>query len=188
MNIDTLDRLNRAIQFATTAHEGQYRKNTTMPYITHPFMVGTLLAEAGCAPKLIMAGYLHDILEDTAVTENEILENFGEEVLELVKGSSEPNRALSWEERKKHTIKFLLSTATEEICMVACADKLHNVRSIVLDYVIHHDAIWSRFNRGKEQQAWYYTSLVDVLTKRIPDFPLLTLLEVEVNKLFKKST
>lgn len=187
MNIETLDRLNRAIEFATTAHEGQYRKNTTIPYITHPFMVGTLLAEAGCAPKLIMAGYLHDTLEDTAVTENEILENFGKEVLELVKGSSEPNRALSWEERKKHTIKFLLSTATEEICMVACADKLHNVRSIVLDYAIHHDAIWSRFNRGKEQQAWYYTSLVNVLAKRIPDFSLLKMLEVEVNQLFNKS-
>lgn len=166
------------------AHKGQVRKSKQIPYIVHPMMVGTLLLEVGCSTELIISGYLHDTIEDTDVTEADIERVFGNEVLQIVLGCSEPDKRAAWEARKQHTIQFLQSEASRDVCMVTCADKLHNIRSMVLDYEVEQEAMWDTFNRGKEKQGWYYTELVEVLRQRIPDFPLLALLEKEVAFLF----
>ena len=89
-------KIHDAIIFAAKAHEGQRRKGTDIPYITHPFEVAQILMEAGCDETLIIAGLLHDTLEDTEVTAAEIEEQFGPEVLALVDSDSE-DKSLSWD-------------------------------------------------------------------------------------------
>lgn len=174
--------IDSAIEFAAKAHKSQYRKGTDIPYISHPYGVGMILLNAGCEEKVIIAGILHDTLEDTDTTEEDLLTNFGEEVLAIVKGCSEPDKSASWEERKKHTIDYL-QHAPLSVRQVACADKLHNLRSIKRELTKMGEATWTKFKRGKEQQKWYYTEIVKSLgyTSR---FPLLDLLQAEVEDLF----
>ena len=151
-----------AIEVAAKAHQGQVRKETDIPYITHPFSVGMLLARAGCPNEVISAGILHDTVEDTSITLDYIREKFGDKAATIVQGASESDKSISWEDRKEHTIEFL-KTATLEIRLVACADKLHNIRTIAADYAKIGDKVWDRFNRGKENQEWYYKKLGDSL-------------------------
>lgn len=174
-----------AIEFAAKAHCNQYRKGTDIPYISHPFGVGMILQKAGCKDELIIAGILHDTLEDTDTTEDDILKNFGQEVLDIVKGCSEPDKGASWEDRKKHTIEYL-KNAPLSIRQVACADKLHNLRSIKRDLTNIGEAAWDRFKRGREQQQWYYTEIVQSLGHK-SHFQLLDLLKKEVENVFGSS-
>ncbi len=153
--------VHRAIRFAALAHSGQTRKGTDIPYIVHPFEVAQILTAEGAAERVIAAGLLHDTLEDTATTREDILCEFGESVLQLVLGASE-DKSLSWEARKQHTID-LLATAGREEQLLALSDKLSNLRSIAVDYAASGNALWSRFNRGPAQQRWYYLSLRDAL-------------------------
>lgn len=103
--------LTHAIQFATRAHHNQTRKGTDLPYIVHPFAVGLLLSELRFPETVIAAGLLHDTLEDGGVTEEALTSEFGAEIAALVAGASEPDKSLSWHERKQHSIDSL-STAT----------------------------------------------------------------------------
>lgn len=179
-----MKKVEKALQIASKSHRNQCRKNTDIPYITHPVTVGMMLMKAGYDDDIIAAGILHDTVEDTELTLKDIEREFGPRIARIVEGCSEPNKSLPWKERKEHTIEFL-KTASEEIRVVACADKLHNIRSIIKDYEQQGDAVWNIFNAGKEQQAWYYTNIVDSLCHQ-SSFPLLKELEVEVNLLFKK--
>ncbi len=154
--------IEKAIQLATSAHHGQKRKGTDIPYITHPFGVAVLLCQAGCPEEVVIAGILHDTTEDTALTLAEIRREFGERVASMVEACSEPDKALPWEERKRHTLEFLKS-APPEARFVALADKLNNVRAISSDYPESGEGLWERFNRGKEDQKWYYQGLVAAL-------------------------
>jgi (p)ppGpp synthase/HD superfamily hydrolase len=177
-----MDKVEKALQFASKAHLDQYRKNTVIPYISHPVAVGMILMKAGYSEDLITAGLLHDTVEDTDITLDNIQHEFGAKVAEIVAGCSEPDKSLSWKERKEHTLEFL-KTASEDIRAVACADKLHNIRSIIRDYEELGDEVWTRFNAGKEQQKWYYTNIVKSLGFQSA-FPLVNVLQVEVNRLF----
>jgi (p)ppGpp synthase/HD superfamily hydrolase len=177
--------IDKALQIASKAHEGQYRKNTKIPYITHPVAVGMILMRAGYGDEIVAAGILHDTVEDTPLTLKEINDSFGGKIASIVEGCSEPDKSQSWEERKEHTIVFL-KTAPEEIRAVSCADKLHNIKSIRSDFEVFGDAVWDRFNRGKAQQKWYYTSIIDSLGHE-SIFPLLEDLRREVQFLFYTS-
>jgi (p)ppGpp synthase/HD superfamily hydrolase len=174
--------IEKALQFAAEAHENQYRKRTKIPYITHPVAVGMILMKAGYDDELVAAGILHDVAEDTIKTLRDIEENFGKRITTIVEGCSEPDKTLSWEERKEHSIDFL-TTASEDIRAVACADKLHNIRSIIYDFEQNGEQVWIRFNRGKQKQEWYYRNIVKSLGA-MSSFTLLKELEAEVDKLF----
>jgi len=178
-----MELIDKALQIASLAHEGQYRKNTKIPYIAHPVAVGMILQKAGYHDGMIAAGVLHDTVEDTDLTIADIERDFGKEVAMIVEGCSEPDKSLSWEERKEHTIEYL-RTAPEEIRIVACADKLHNVRSIRQDVEHSGEEVWSRFKRGKEQQEWYYRNVMQSLGYS-SEFPLLEELKLEVERLFR---
>ncbi len=162
--------INKAIIFATNAHEGQLRKVSQSPFIIHPLAVGCLLADVGEAEEVVVAGILHDTVEDTEVSLEQIGELFGDSVMQLVDGCSE-NKTLSWKERKTNTIEFL-ETASEQVCIITCADKIHNlsvsiegIREQGKDFFVH-------FNKGYEDQKWYYSSIKNVLQQRIPHHPL----------------
>ena len=111
---------------------------------------------------MICAGLLHDTLEDTSVTSEQLEEAFGPVVRKLVEGCSE-DKTLSWEERKEHTIQMLKSEISMDVKLITCADKLSNLRSICLDYRELGNALWSRFHRGKEKQRWYYRALGEAM-------------------------
>lgn len=180
--------IERAIHLAVKFHEKQNRKGTRTPYIVHPFAVAVMLARAGCTDEVIAAGILHDTLEDTKLTAKDIERDFGPRVAEIVKGASEPDhKNAPWEERKAQTIKYLREEATLEARLVAAADKLHNIRSIAADLALHGEAVWDRFNRGRQDQVEYYLGLVDSLCNRKDNTgyePLFEALEQQVKEVF----
>jgi (p)ppGpp synthase/HD superfamily hydrolase len=174
--------IEKAIITATKAHEKQFRKKTKIPYIIHPYSVGMILMKNGCKDELVAAGLLHDTVEDTDITLEDIEREFGSTVAEIVKGCSEPDKKLSWEERKEHTLAEL-KTASLDIRLVACADKIHNIRSIRDDLTVQGKSVWKKFSRGKIKQEWYYKGLVESLGYA-SRFELLEQLEEEVELLF----
>lgn len=162
------ERIFDAIEFAVKAHRGQYRKGTNLPYILHPLAVARILMEHDCPEELAIAALLHDTVEDTPVTLDEIRKRFGERVAWLVQQVSEPEKSEAWENRKRHTLEHL-RTAPMEVLLLACADKLDNIRAIRDDYERLGEAIWRRFKRGKGSQAWYYRALADLFLERMRD-------------------
>lgn len=158
-----------AIRFAVRAHTGHYRKGSArIPYIVHPLGVAKILIEHGFSDNVVVAGVLHDTVEDTHITLGQIRLEFGVRVAKLVEGASEPNKSDSWKNRKRHTIEHL-KTASLDLLYVTCADKLDNVRSMVQDYQKLGDKIFDRFNQPKSEQKWYYTSLREVFLLRAQD-------------------
>lgn len=178
-----VDVIEKALKIAAKAHKNQYRKGSDIPYVTHPVAVGMILLKAGYNDELVAAGILHDTVEDTELTLDDLERLFGKNIADIVAGCSEPDKSLSWEQRKEHTIEYL-KTAPEDIRVVACADKLHNIQSIASDIEQYGDKVWERFKRGKEQQEWYYTNVIDSLGFQ-STFPLLEKLKGEVAQLFK---
>ena len=148
-----------AIDVAEEAHSGQFRKGSDIPYISHPRAVARILSDAGCSEEMVVAGILHDTVEDTSLTLDHIREKFGSRVAQIVQGCSEPDKSLPWEQRKQHTVEFLRN-ASLEVRTVTCADKLHNLLTIIADHEIVGDDVWDRFSRGKGAQEWYYRELV----------------------------
>jgi len=159
------NRIEEAIELAAQAHDGQFRKGTNTPYISHPYAVGLMLMNAGCSEAVVIAGILHDTVEDTDLTLACIREGFGELIANIVDGCSE-NKSLRWRERKTERIEAL-KTASTEVCLVTCADKLHNLRTVISEYDDIGDAVWERFHGGLEAQAWYYQSILESLRTHI---------------------
>lgn len=165
---------NLALSMAYNAHKNQIRKGSDIPYIVHPVEVAVILINNGASEDQITAGILHDTLEDTDLTIEEIKDNFGENVARLVVGASEPSKIglsdkmaiceekATWKERKVHTIQYL-SEASEDIQLICCADKLSNIRSMKKDYDNIGNELWKRFNASCEEQKWYYEGLVKSL-------------------------
>ena len=154
-------RLNRAIVYAVEHHAGQFRKGSVLPYIFHPLEVMQLLQTMNADTNLLMAGVLHDTVEDTDATLEEIRELFGEDVAALVGHHSE-DKSKTWQERKTHTI-LELAAADKRLQMLVLADKVANLRSTVTDFEKVGPALWNRFNAGFDKQKWYYTNLFDAL-------------------------
>lgn len=169
-----------ALIFAARAHDGQMRKGSQTPFFTHPAEVAQILAAAGGSPELIAAGYLHDVLEDTDVTSEALEAAFGSRVLALVRSDTE-DKHLPWEARKAHTVS-ILSGAEPEAQMLACADKLSNLRTIRVDQLEVGEGVWSRFRRERPFQQWYYGAVLRALAplNRLPMYQELQLLYNEV--------
>jgi (p)ppGpp synthase/HD superfamily hydrolase len=182
------DLIDRAIEVAVEAHREHKRKGTENAYITHPFSVAVTLAKAGCSDETIAAGILHDTVEDTQVEIEFIRKEFGDLVAALVERCSEPDKSLPWEERKEHTLRSL-KDAPLQARLVSCVDKLHNIRTISRELNKIGDEVWCRFNRGKEEQRWYYKGLVEVLCDREDSGeykPIFEEFRKEVEKVFGK--
>jgi len=160
-----MDKILKAIEFAVNAHAGQCRKGTKIPYVMHPIGVGRILMKYKCPETCVIAGVLHDTIEDTSIALTDISKSFGNSVAKIVEGCSEPKKSDEWINRKNHTIEFL-KTAPSDIAVVSCADKMHNLMSIISDYGKIGDKLWQRFNKGKKYQIWYYCSLSDIFRSR----------------------
>ena len=163
----------KAIQFATEKHGtvvnkdgsvGQKRKGSGLPYIIHPMEVWQILRNNNCSVEVQIAGLLHDTLEDTNTTPEEIQSLFGADILALVQTESE-DKSKTWKERKQHTIDALAHDSIETM-QVCCADKLSNCRAQLYDFKQIGNALFDRFNKQStpELQAWYYKSIVKALS------------------------
>ncbi|MFH5804200.1 HD domain-containing protein [Alienimonas sp. DA493] len=149
--------LTRAARYAALAHAGQTRKDSAEPYVTHPLAVMTLLCRAGWGDdeELLAAAALHDVLEDTEVTPEELAETFPPRVCGLVRALSERKRdergeKLPWEFRKaEHRAR--LAVAEEAARALALADKLHNLRCLEEDVTPDRVDPWARFNAPRQR-------------------------------------
>ena len=163
------DKLNAAIKFAVEKHAFMTRKGAQTPYIVHPLEALAIAAGMTEDKEVLAAAVLHDVLEETDATEEEIKKKFGERVLELVLSDSEDKRgddpaAETWQIRKQETIDFLAGGADRDAKIIALADKLANLRSIWADQAKIGDALWERFNmKDKEMHRWYYSAVADAL-------------------------
>jgi (p)ppGpp synthase/HD superfamily hydrolase len=159
-----------ALRFADDAHSGQFRKGSRVPYLIHPLSVARILLDHGCSDELAVAALLHDTVEDTQVTVDEIRTIFGETVARLVEFATEPEKIWSWEKRKEHTIR-LLGEVEPAALLLSVADKLDNIRSIRYDLERCGEKAWQRFKRPRAKQRWYYESLCRIFDARLVDSP-----------------
>ncbi len=153
--------LNEAIRFAVDRHAGQLRKGSRLPYIVHPMEVVSILAAIGADTELMIAGMLHDCIEDSDATYDEIEEKFGERTAQLVAAHSE-DKAQSWNARKTKALEELIVAPPDFLRMVL-ADKLSNMRAMARDYHMVGDELWKRFHAPRDKQAWYYRASVEAM-------------------------
>lgn len=159
----------KAIIFAMNAHQGQKRKGSSQPYIVHPLTVGMILLDEGCDEEIVIAGILHDTVEDTDTSLQDIENNFNKRISSIVMGVSEPDKSLPWRKRKEHTINYIKKASLDER-LVICADKLHNLSSMISEYRNCGEELWKKFNGGREEQKWYYQEIIKSL-KYHNEFP-----------------
>jgi len=153
----------RAISFAAVSHCGMFRKGTHTPYIVHPMEAAVIVSTMTSNPEIIAAAVLHDVIEDTPVTIEDLRKEFSAEICDMVAAESENKRehlpaADTWAVRKQETLEKL-SGASIKAKMIALSDKLSNLRSIKRDYNKIGDKLWDRFNqKDPKEQAKYYRS------------------------------
>ena len=153
----------KAIDFATKVHEGQYRKGTDRPYIVHPMEVGKIVSTMTQDEEIISAAILHDTIEDCEGVDAIVLkEMFSARVARIVSQESE-DKSKTWMERKSATIERL-KTAPIEVQMIGLADKLSNMRDIDRDYPVCGEELWNRFRmKDKATIGWYYKGVREAL-------------------------
>ncbi|MDO4477565.1 MAG: HD domain-containing protein [Lachnospiraceae bacterium] len=174
---DELLLIERAVQFAAEAHKGGKRKGSQVPYIIHPVEAACIAANMTDRAEVVAAAALHDVVEDTPVTVDEIREAFGESVARLVGAESEDKMrhmaaSESWVLRKRHFLEHLASETSFDVKLVALTDKLSNIKQTVKVHAKLGSAMWQRFNQKDERvQAWYYRSVTDILKKDFGETP-----------------
>ena len=189
-------RFTRAVEYARDIHVGT-RKKSAVPYMAHLLGVASLvMGENGHVPfavteDMAIGALLHDAVEDAGGIPRlrDIEANFGREVAKIVEGCSDSfeedgGKKRPWEERKEGYIERL-KTEPQGTVLVSAADKLYNVRAIVEDFRVEGDKVWERFNRGPEQQLWYYSELLKVFQARCPEWRIIAELGRAVAELAK---
>ncbi len=170
--------IKKAVRFSVKTHEvyqKQKRKGKDIPYVTHPLTVGLILASAGASEEVVIAGILHDTIEDSVaekkVTETMLAERFGEEVAFLVASVTETDKSLSWEERKKEALAHIESFSRGSL-LVKSADIISNVSELVDDYRREGEEIFTRFNAPKEKILKNYSEAITAIVGKWEESPL----------------
>ena len=158
-------------------HREQNRKGSLTPYIVHPFGVSTILDRFGFDEDIIIAGLLHDVVEDTEILIHKVREEFGEKVSALVAACSEVKTDESgvnrpWIDRKRDYIETL-AHAPMEARAVALADKLHNLLSILCDLEAGRP-VWLLFHAGRSDVLAYYRACIERFDQEPELFALAT--------------
>lgn len=152
-------RLERAIRRASEWHREQNRKGSNIPYITHPFSVAMILDRMGYPEDVVIAGLLHDVVEDCEVPLSAITNDFGSEVAAIVAAVSEEKTDATgskrpWTDRKRDHLTIVANSPAEARA-VALADKLHNLSCIRMDLESGRPA-WSIFNASRSEVIAYH--------------------------------
>lgn len=179
--------LDQALSLAASAHRDQLRKGSKVPYIQHPVHVAILLIKHGFSEDVVIAGVLHDVVEDTDTSIGDIQARFGDRVAGLVASVTEQKREgddkvgaeRPWRTRKEEQLAHLRHADREGAALKA-ADALHNCRTTLelLDRI--GDLAWSRFKAPASEQAWYYRNLAELCRQRLGPHPLCDELDAAV--------
>jgi (p)ppGpp synthase/HD superfamily hydrolase len=152
-----------ALRYAARVHRDQTRKGTSIPYVTHLLAVAAIVGENGGTENEVVAALLHDAPEDQGgeTRLEDIRERFGAEVAGIVAGNTDTyeDPKPPWRERKEAYVARIVREP-DPVRLVSAADKLHNARSVLADLRTMGDALWARFNGGKEGTLWYHRTLV----------------------------
>ena len=160
--------LDRAICFAVKAHANTERKGKGFPYIVHPLEAVVIVSTMTSDQELLAAAALHDTMEDTDTTYEQLAQEFGKRVADLVAHESdmklEGSASATWHLRKQIAIEHL-AKAPLDVKIVAMGDKLSNMRIIARDYAEIGDALWKRFHvSDPHEHAWHYYGLMQSLS------------------------
>lgn len=162
--------LDKAIVFAVNAHHNTERRGKGFPYIVHPMEAVEIVATITPDQELLAAAALHDTIEDTDVTVEDIRREFGDRIAELVHAESDQftegvSEEDSWHDRKQAAITRLRN-APHDAKIVAMGDKLSNMRAIARDYAMKGDELWKIFHaKDKADHEWHYRGLADSLSE-----------------------
>ena len=180
--------LDRAIVFAVRAHAGTERRGKGFPYIVHPMEAVEIVATMTRDQELLAAAALHDTVEDTDTTVEQIREEFGERVASLVAAESDETHQSrdcieNWRARKQAAIDRL-ARASHEAKIVALGDKLSNMRAIARDYSQQGDALWNLFHaKDRKDHEWHYRGLAESL-RELKDTFAYKEFELLINQVF----
>ena len=180
--------IQKAAEFAAHAHAGALRKGSKLPYIVHPREVAMIVAMMTEDPEVIAAAYLHDVIEDAGVRYEELEEQFGKRVADLVQAEAdEYNNTydLSFISGKPWTPTIdRMKHAPEDMKMIAFGDKLSNLRSTATDYLIIGEDLWKKFHeKDKRMHAWYYGSMAEAF-QEFDRFPFYEEYHILWNRVF----
>lgn len=168
-------RYDAALTLAVRAHQAQTRKGSDVPYVTHPIHVSTILLRYGFSEDVVVAGLLHDVVEDQDVPVMCIEADFGPAVAGTVATLSERKRdgdtARPWRERKLEALQQL-QEAGADAAAVKAADVLHNTRSLAAQLREVGAQTWDYYSRGPEESLWYYREVLTHVRRRLGDHPL----------------
>ena len=163
--------IKRAIQFAARKHHGQLRREAEpLPYVTHLFSTALLVAEDGSSDDVVCAALLHDTIEDTGTTPDELAYAFTDYVAQLALHVTE-DRTLPWKERKQKYLDHL-ETAPLDAVRIATADKIDNIESKLEAYAREGDALLARWARPVEEYLWYHGEALRIAKRRLPEHRL----------------
>ncbi len=161
-----------AFQFAAQKHDGQTRKAKSVPYLAHLMSVSSIVLEAGGNEDCAIAALLHDVVEDCGGRPmlREVEDRFGPDVARMVEGCTDSfeDPKPPWRQRKDEYLSRLLKEDSDTR-LVSAADKIDNARSVLRDYRIHGEAVWARFNGGRDGTLWYYRALADEFNRSPAD-------------------
>lgn len=183
------NRFDEAFLFAHEAHRNQRRKKTNRPYISHLMGVASIVLQYGGDEEQAIAALLHDVVEDCGGAPRlaEIRTNFGERVARLVDGCTDSDQTPKppWRERKEGYLQRVV-LEEQDVLLISAADKLYNVREILMDLRENGPGVWERFTGKRDGSLWYYRALVDSFRGRAPR-PLVEELERAVADLEDES-
>lgn len=185
-----MDIFEKALCFAIEKHSGQVRKFSSTPYILHPLEVSTIVGTMTDDKEILAAAVLHDTVEDTDATLEEIREKFGKRVALLVMTETEEKReelpaAQTWELRKEETLLILENTKDIGVKMMWLGDKLSNIRSFRREYEKNGHEIWKSLNqKDPAKQAWYYSTIAKYLSS-LREYPAYQEYVSHVNYIFR---
>lgn len=170
--------IRNAINFSINVHEVQQkqkRKGKDIPYLTHTFTVGLILARAGASEEVIAAGILHDTIEDSVpgqkVSREMLAFQFGPSVAELVASVTEIQEGVSWDEAKEEARDHIKYFSNESL-LVKSADILSNTSEILDDYRKDGERVFERFKAPKEKVLHNYIEAINLITTKWPENPL----------------
>lgn len=161
-----------AVRFALQTHEinqKQKRKGKDIPYITHPLTVGMILASSGAPEHIVVAGILHDTIEDSApehkVDHAMLSKRFGSALANIVAEVSEPSKEMPWAERKRQALEHI-ETMEGPSLWVKSADVISNVSEILDDYAESGEVVFTRFSAPREPLIRHFRAVIAALIKR----------------------
>lgn len=168
-----MGRIEEAIIYATSKHNGQVRKIGKTPYIMHPLEVAQIISTMTEDEDVIIAGLLHDVVEDTNTSQDEIRDKFGERVMHLVESETENKyrdrpAEDTWKQRKKESLDVLCASSDRGISILWLADKLANLRSIYRQHERIGDEVWNFFHqKDPKMHEWYFKSVAEAVAREL---------------------